>query len=353
MNVALEARIGIPLMERGYLPESVIRLGMRRLIAWQIARRASEAESAGGTRAAVDRFADELRQRPIAPVPQKANQQHYEVPAEFFFEVLGKHLKYSGCYWDDGVDDLSTAEARMLDLTIERAQVDDGMEVLELGCGWGAMTIALAERLPRARITAVSNSRLQKQTIERRARERGLNNIDVITADMNEFDTGARFDRVVSVEMFEHMHNYQLLMSRIARWLNSDGKLFVHIFSHRAYPYFFETEGAHNWMGRYFFTGGVMPSEDLLLEFQDDLELEEQWRISGTHYQRTAEAWAENMDRNRDRIMSIFREHYGPKDAARWFMRWKVFFWACAETFGYENGTEWGVSHYRFARVPR
>jgi cyclopropane-fatty-acyl-phospholipid synthase len=353
VNAVLETRIGIPLMERGYLPEWIIRRGMRRLISWQIARCETDAESSGGSRAAVERFAHKLKQGPIAHVPQKANEQHYEVPAAFFLEVLGDHLKYSACYWADGTDDLSAAEARMLDLTIERAQVSDGMKVLELGCGWGAVTIALAERFRRARITAVSNSRLQKETIDRRARDRGLDNIDVITADMNDFDTDTRFDRVVSVEMFEHMHNFQKLMSRIAHWLKSDGKLFVHIFSHHSYSYFFETDGAHNWMGRYFFTGGIMPSDDLLLEFQDDLKLETHWRISGTHYQRSAEAWAKHMDRNRDRIMSIFRTHYGPKEAARWFMRWKVFFWACAETFGYGNGEEWGVSHYLFAKGPR
>ncbi|UCH85842.1 MAG: class I SAM-dependent methyltransferase [Candidatus Latescibacterota bacterium] len=340
-------------MERGYLPEWLVRRGMRRLISWQITRRAAQAESVGGTRTAVERFANELRHRPVAPVPQMANEQHYEVPAAFFLEVLGGHLKYSCCLWEKDTHDLDEAEASMLDLTIERAGVTDGMNVLELGCGWGAATLAMAERFPDVHVTAVSNSRLQKETIDARARDRGLTNIEVVTADMNDFATEKRFDRVVSVEMFEHMHNYAELMSRISRWLEPDGKLFVHIFSHATYAYFFETEGAQNWMGRYFFTGGIMPSDDLLLEFDDDLEIEKNWRISGTHYEQTANVWADRMEQRRDRIMSIFRKHYGSKEASRWFMRWKVFFWACAETFGYDNGDQWGVSHYLFSRRAR
>jgi cyclopropane-fatty-acyl-phospholipid synthase len=339
-------------MERRVLPEWVIRRGMRRLIAWQTARRTEEAESLGGRAAAVAAFADKLKRGPVAPMPGKANQQHYEVPAAFFHEVLGEHLKYSSGYWADG-DDLTGAEARMLDLTLERAQIADGMDVLELGCGWGSVTLAMAERFRHARITAVSNSRLQKDTIDRRARERGLGNVQVITADMNDFDIDRRFDRVVSVEMFEHMRNYEVLMSRIAGWLEADGKLFIHIFSHCEHAYFFETEDAEDWVGRYFFTGGVMPSEDLLLHFQDAMTLEEQWRIPGCHYRRTADAWAANMGRRRGRIMSIFRDHYGARDAARWFTRWKMFFLACAETFGFDGGREWSVSHYRFKRGAR
>lgn len=350
MSSGFAARIGIPLMERGLLPESVIRNGIRRLVSRQSARCSHEAESAGGERAAVERFARELRRRPVAPVPDLANVQHYELPAGFFMEVLGSHLKYSCCFWGDAAPDLDGAEQRMLDITIERAGIADGMEVLELGCGWGSLTIELGVRFPGCRITAVSNSALQKQTIERRAGENGIKNVTVLTADMNDFSTEMKFDRVVSIEMFEHMHNYERLMSRIAGWLKQDGKLFLHIFCHRAVPYFFETGGADDWMGRYFFTGGIMPSADLLLEFQEDLSLERQWLVSGTEYERTANAWAHRMDDNRGAIMSVLREHYGPGQARLWYRRWKVFFWACAETFGYDGGREWLVSHYRFSK---
>jgi cyclopropane-fatty-acyl-phospholipid synthase len=352
VSANLETRIGVPIMERGWLPEGIVRLGIRRLIRRQAARRRADAETAGGIEQVTERLVAELVRRRVAPVPEKANEQHYEVPAEFFREVLGRRMKYSCCYWSDDVTDLDAAEERMLDLTIDRAGVSDGMNVLDLGCGWGSAALAMAERFPRSRIKAVSNSRLQKAAIEQSARDRGLENVTVIAADMNDFDTDQRFDRVVSIEMFEHMHNYRELLSRIARWLERDGKLFVHVFCHRNHPYFFETEGAHNWMGRYFFTAGIMPSEDLLTRFQDALTLESQWRVSGTHYRRTADAWAQNMDRNRRRILPVLRDHYGPRGAAHWFVRWKVFFWACAETFGYQDGEVWGVAHYLFSRAP-
>jgi cyclopropane-fatty-acyl-phospholipid synthase len=353
MSLAIETRIGVPLMERGLLPEGLVRLGIRRLIRWQLKRRRAEAEAAGGVERLLDRFVEELGRRPVALVPERANEQHYEVPAAFFDAVLGDQLKYSCCCWDDETRDLNAAEERMLELTIERAGVTDGMKVLELGCGWGSVTLAMARCYRSSRITAVSNSRLQKDTIERLARERGLDNVTVITADMNEFETDAAYDRVVSIEMFEHMQNFRELMSRIHGWLVPGGRLFVHVFSHRCHPYFFETEGAHNWMGRFFFTGGIMPSEDLLPRFQESLGLEKQWRVDGTHYEKTANAWAHNMDRNRERILGILRDFYGAGEEERWYMRWKVFFWACAETFGYNGGADWGVSHYLFSRAPQ
>jgi cyclopropane-fatty-acyl-phospholipid synthase len=346
----LETQIGIPLMERGWLPEWSVRLGIRRLIRWQIRRRHSEADATGGVEAVTERFVEELKRRPVAPVPAHANEQHYELPASFFLQVLGENLKYSCCLWEDGEKSLDSAERKMLDITLSRADINDGMEVLELGCGWGSATIALAEKFRKSRITAVSNSRLQKETILKRARDRALDNVRVITADMNDFDTADRFDRIVSIEMFEHMNNYEELFSRLYRWLSGGGKLFVHVFCHKNHPYFFETEGSHNWMGRYFFTGGIMPSDDLLPRFRGKLNLERHWRINGTHYRKTADAWAVNMDRRRKEIQKILREHYGAPDSRRWFMRWKVFFWACAETFGYDNGNEWGVSHYLFSK---
>jgi cyclopropane-fatty-acyl-phospholipid synthase len=335
-------KTAIELMERGLAPDTFVRLGIRRLLA----QRLTEERKA---RAQRQDFINTLAQNPIALHTDKANEQHYEVPAEFFQYIMGQQLKYSACYWPDGVETLSQAEAAMLQLSCERAQLEDGQAILELGCGWGSLSLWMAEHYPKSQITAVSNSGPQRAFIEQRCAERGLNNLSVITADMNDFSIDQRFDRVLSVEMFEHMRNYPLLLARIANWLRPGGVLFVHVFSHRHYAYPFETEGEDNWMGQYFFTGGLMPSRDLLTQFQDDLRPTAQWHFNGRHYQRTCEAWLHNQDRHKAEIMAIFKRVYGA-DAARWFQRWRVFFMACAELFGYANGEEWGVSHYRFMR---
>ena len=335
-------------MERGYIPDWLIRIGIRRLLAARL-----RAEDPGDDRAraaALMRLETELRASPIALHTQSANEQHYELPAGFFQKVLGPRLKYSSCWWPEEVKDLETAEAAMLALTCERAELGFDQDILELGCGWGSLTLWMAEFYPDSRIVAVSNSNSQREFITARCRERGFANVQVITADMNDFATDRRFDRVVSVEMFEHMRNYQELLRRIHAWLKPGGKLFVHIFTHRRLAYPFETEGEDNWMGRYFFTGGLMPSRDLLLRFQDDLKLEEQWHLNGRHYQRTLEAWLALQDRHRAALLGLFRDTYGPAEAERWFQRWRVFFMACAELFGYRGGEEWGVSHYRFGK---
>ena len=331
-------------MERGYLPDGLIRIGIRRLLAARL-RQAS-----GGGEQLLERLIAELRASPIALHTASANQQHYEVPAEFFQKTLGPRLKYSACWWPEEVKDLATAEAAMLALSCERAELGFAQDILELGCGWGSLTLWLAEFYPDSRIVAVSNSHSQREFIEGQCRARGLGNVQVITADINDFRPDRCFDRVLSVEMFEHLRNYQELMARIHGWLKPDGKLFVHIFTHRRFAYPFETEGEDNWMGRYFFTGGIMPSRELLLHFQDDMQLEEQWHLNGLHYQRTLEAWLVNQDQHRQDIMMLFRATYGPEQAGRWFQRWRVFFMACAELVGYQGGEEWGVSHYRFAR---
>lgn len=335
-------KIAIEAMERGWVPEPLIRVGIRRLLGQRLRTQSGQSS--------LTRLQAELEDSPIALHTDKANAQHYELPAEFFRRIMGRHMKYSACYWPEGVTTLDAAEAAMLALTSERADIHDGQTILELGCGWGSLTLWLAEHYPRSTVTAVSNSHPQRRFIEQTCAERGLNNVQVITADMNDFSIDRRFDRVVSVEMFEHMRNYRELMARIAGWLRPDGALFVHVFSHREQAYPFETEGDDNWMGKYFFTGGLMPSRDLLPRFQDDLRLEDQWHLNGRHYQRTCEAWLANQYRHRDAIMAVFRDTYGPADAARWFQRWKVFFLACAELFGYRGGEEWGVSHYRFRR---
>ena len=338
----------IDLCERGLVPDALARLGMRRLMAARLKK-----ESADRSEQESENFAfmlDALRNSPIAESTDKANEQHYEVPAAFFLDSLGAHLKYSCCYWDNTTRNLDEAEARMLALSCERAELTDGQRILELGCGWGSLTLWMAEHYPASDITAVSNSVSQREFIMARAAERGLTNVMVITADANEFKADGLFDRVMSVEMFEHMKNYQLLMDRIADWLKPGGKLFVHIFVHRTLMYPFTTEGEYDWMGRYFFTGGLMPAESTLLYFQQHLQIESQWRVSGTHYEKTSNAWLARMDANEAAISKLFVNVYGADEATRWVNRWRMFYMAVAELFGYSNGTEWMVAHYLFVK---
>lgn len=327
---------GLELAERGRLPLAALRWGIRRMLR----ERLRDEQRRGRD------LAPELAGGPVALAPEQANAQHYELPPAFFELVLGPRLKYSSAYWPPGVDSLAAAEEAMLELYVERARLADGQRILELGCGWGSLCLALARRFPRARILAVSNSAPQRRFIAARAPA----NLAVITADMNTFATAARFDRVVSIEMFEHMRNYRELHRRIAGWLEPGGALFVHVFCHRRFAYAFETSGPGDWMGRYFFTGGLMPAFDLLARFQDDLRLEERWDVSGDHYARTARAWRENLERHRADALPVLSAVYGPADAPRWYQRWRLFFLACEELFGYRRGTEWMVGHYRFAR---
>jgi cyclopropane-fatty-acyl-phospholipid synthase len=338
----------IELTETGRLPDRLIRLGIGLLN-----RKRLRMEHRGGVEALREHqraFVRELRHSPVAVLTEAANEQHYEVPPEFFSLVLGKHRKYSCCWYPAGNEVLDEAEEKMLTLTCERTQISNGMDILELGCGWGSLTLWMAERYARARITAVSNSAPQREFIMAQCRRQGISNVDVVTSDMNHFDTAKRFDRVVSVEMFEHMRNYELLLRRVASWMKPDGRLFVHIFCHREYAYFFETEGEDNWMGRHFFSGGIMPSDDLLLYFQDDVALEDHWRVSGTHYEKTANHWLANMDSQKEQIMPVLERTYGKNVAALWFQRWRIFFMACAELWGFRNGQEWWVAHYLFRK---
>ena len=330
----------LSLAERGYLPDAAVRFGIRRLCA---ARLREESEKVVSRPGAIRTVATA-----VAPEPEAANRQHYEVPPEFFETVLGPALKYSCCYWGDPAADLATAEKSALRVTCERAEIGEGMDVLELGCGWGAASLWIAERYPSCTVTAVSNSHSQRHFIESRARMRGLTNLTVVTADMNDFDTGKQFDRVVSIEMFEHMRNHEELMRRVSHWLKPGGKLFVHLFCHRAFEYEFDTEGPSNWMGRHFFSGGLMPSEAMLPSCQDHLELVSKWAWSGMHYQRTALAWLANLDSRRDAVLDVFRQAYGAAEAGLWLARWRIFFLACAELWGYRRGSEWYVSHYLF-----
>lgn len=330
--------------ERGWMPDSLIRFGIRRLCEQRLQDEAERAVSAQA-------FAAGTRARPVAPLPEAANEQHYEAPPDLFRLALGPRLKYSCCWWGEGAETLAEAEEAALRITCERAELADGQDVLELGCGWGSLTLWMAEQYPESRIAAVSNSAPQREFILARAAERGLKNIRVLTADMNGFAAEGTYDRIVSIEMFEHMRNYGELLGRVSRWMRDDAKLFVHVFCHRRYSYEFETEGATNWLGRQFFTGGIMPSADLLPQYGAAVSEARQWSWNGRHYERTANAWLENMDRNRDAILQVLADGYGSAQARVWFERWRMFFLACAELWGYAEGEEWQVAHYLFEKA--
>jgi cyclopropane-fatty-acyl-phospholipid synthase len=329
---------GIALAERGLVPTPLLRRAMRQLCADRLME-----ERAGD---GLDAFVRGMSAAPVAPVPEEANAQHYEVPARFFELVLGSNLKYSSAYWPAGVTSLDTAEEKMLDLTCERAQLEDGQDILELGCGWGSLSRYMARRYPNSRIVAVSNSSTQRAFITARATP----NLEVVTADMNRFDPRRAFDRIVSVEMFEHMRNWPALLERVATWLRDDGRLFIHVFCHTKHAYPFETEGDDNWMGRHFFTGGIMPAFDLLPHLDGPMIVEEKWFLDGVHYQRTAAAWRENLEERRREVLELFRAHYGTAARTR-YHRWRLFFLACEELFGYRDGAEWGVAHYRLRKA--
>jgi cyclopropane-fatty-acyl-phospholipid synthase len=326
--------LAINWVEQGLVPDSVIRAGIRRLIKERLDEiHGDDAVTAADIATA---FAREMCTAPIALLPEKANEQHYEVPAAFFAYALGAHRKYSSCWWPAGVNTLDEAEAMALGATCERAGLADGQDVLELGCGWGSLTLWMAKHYPASRITAVSNSRSQRAYIEGELANRGLGNVQVVTCDMNEFEAPGRYDRIVSVEMFEHLRNWQMAFARVRRWLKPEGRFFMHVFAHRMTPYAFVARDESDWMSRYFFSGGMMPSDDLALRFQDDLRCVQQWR------------WDANMDARRAAVQRLLEQTYGADQVTMWWMRWRVFFMSCAELFGYQNGQQWWVSHYLF-----
>ncbi len=293
-------------------------------------------------------FAEEMSARPIAEYTYMANEQHYEVPAAFFENVLGPRLKYSSCLYPTGRETLAEAEEIALAETCRHADLRDGQDILELGCGWGSLSLWMAEKYPGARITAVSNSNSQRESIEAKAKTRGFKNLTIITCDMNDFTIDRTFDRIVSVEMFEHMANWRALLTRARGWLKPEGRLFLHVFSHKTAPYKFDVNDETDWIAKYFFAGGVMPSHDLIRAFSDLFTVEEDWRWNGAHYEKTALDWLRNFDTAPDAVNAVLKETYGP-NARVWGRRWRLFFLATAGLFGHRGGDEWGVSHYRLA----
>jgi cyclopropane-fatty-acyl-phospholipid synthase len=342
------SKLAIHMSERGLMPDFIIRAGIRNLCKQRLHEiSAGNAEVASEMRT---QFFQSMKVAQIAPLPEMANAQHYEVPADFFNFALGKHRKYSSCFWTDEAKNLDESEAVALEETCEHADLQNGQAILELGCGWGSLSLWMAEHYPQSQITSVSNSNSQREFILAEAARRKLSNLNVITCDMNRFEIDQTFDRIVSVEMFEHMRNYQILFEKLNQWLKPQGKFFMHIFCHRDVPYAFEVQGDDDWMSQFFFSGGFMPSDDTPLQFQQHLKIAKQWRWDGTHYEKTANAWLENMDKHRDEITPILARCYGADNVQVWRQRWRIFFMACAELFGFDDGQEWWVGHYLFEK---
>ena len=334
------------LLEKNLVPDALVRVGIRRLLRQRLAEIHHPSPELQ-----VAQFARELRTQPIAINTAESREQHYEVPTAFYQRCLGPRLKYSSCFYETGRETLAQAEEAMLAMTCTRARLADGLDILELGCGWGSLTLWMAEKYPRARITGVSHSRTQREHILAEAQRRGLANVQIITCDMNDFSAAtAAYDRVVSVEMFEHMKNWPQLMGNIARWLRAEGMFFAHVFTHSRFAYHFVARDETDWMSRYFFTGGMMPAHDLFPCFQDHLKLVADWKVNGRHYAQTAEHWLQNMDAHEAEIMPLFEQTYGADQARKWWSYWRVFYLACAELWWFRGGEEWHVSHYLFRK---
>ena len=330
------------LAERRLIPDSLIRWGIRNQLKQHSLFLANNPKSDQS-------WIEELSKGPIAECTDTSKEQHYEVPTEYFKSVLGTHLKYSSCFWNKATTSLEMAEANMLRLSCEHAELENGQSVLELGCGWGSLSLWMAEHYPESSITAMSHSKTQKAYIDSESKRRGLDNLKVITSDINDFDTSKRFDRIVSVEMFEHLRNHSLLFDRLNTWLKDDGRIFIHVFAHHKESYLFEVEHERDWMAEHFFTGGMMPSINYLPSAAKPFKELNRWEINGAHYSKTLEAWLLKQDQEERIILKHFLNTYG-KDSKLWIQRWRIFYLACSELFAYNGGKEWPVMHYLFAK---
>ena len=332
-------------ISRGLIPDSLLRRGVRNQ-----GRQRLQMMKNTDLKQEYLTFLKQASSGKIAVHTDDANNQHYEVDSEFFQYCLGKNLKYSSCYWNDDTSSLDEAEDIMLDLYCKRAKIEDGMTILDVGCGWGSLSLYLAQKYPKSKITGVSNSNSQRKFIEKLGYERNLNNLNIVTKDINSFDTNKKFDRIISIEMFEHTKNSKILMDSINKWLAPDGLFFMHVFAHKYNPYYFDTEQKNAWMAKYFFTGGMMPNHDLFKDLDSDLNYQKSWMLSGTHYEKTSNAWLEKMDSNKTKILELFRRNNSNSVAKKKFYFWRLFFIACAEIFGYDGGSEWIISHHLFKK---
>ncbi|OMO66976.1 Mycolic acid cyclopropane synthase [Corchorus capsularis] len=335
-------------LERNLLPDTVIRRLTRLLLASRL--RSGYRPSAELQLSDLLQFVNSLKEMPIAIKTDKPKTQHYELPTSFFKLVLGKNFKYSSCYFSDGSKTLEEAEEAMLELYCERSQLKDGHTVLDVGCGWGSLSLYIARKFPNCKVTGICNSTTQKAFIDEQCREHQLQNVEIIVADISTFEMEGSYDRIYSIEMFEHMKNYQALLKKISNWMKQDGLLFVHYFCHKAFAYHFEDINEDDWITRYFFEGGTMPSANLLLYFQDDVSIVNHWLVNGKHYSKTSEEWLKRMDKNSASIKPIMESTYGKDQAVKWTVYWRTFFIAVAELFGYNDGDEWMVSHYLFKK---
>ncbi|KAJ4830155.1 hypothetical protein Tsubulata_042905 [Turnera subulata] len=335
-------------LERNLLPDAVVRRLTRLLLASRL--RSGCKPSSELQLLDLLQFVHSLKEMPIAIQTETAKAQHYELPTSFFKLVLGKNMKYSCCYFPNESSSLEDAEKAMLELYCERAKLKDGHTVLDVGCGWGSLSLFIAQKYANCKITGICNSTTQKAYIEEQCRDLQLHNLEIIVADISTFEMEASYDRIFSIEMFEHMKNYGQLLNKISKWMKQDTLLFVHYFCHKAFAYHFEDINEDDWITRYFFTGGTMPSANLLLYFQDDVSIVNHWLVNGKHYSKTSEEWLKRMDKNLASIKPIMESTYGKDQSLKWTVYWRTFFIAVAELFGYNNGDEWMVAHFLFRK---
>ncbi|XP_031487321.1 (S)-coclaurine N-methyltransferase-like [Nymphaea colorata] len=345
-DVTVKAMLGA--LERNLLPDIVIRRLTRLLLSSRL--RLGYKPTAEQQLSDLLQFVHSLKQMPIAVETEKPKSQHYELPTSFFKLVLGENMKYSSCYFRNNSDTLEEAERAMLDIYCERADIKDGQTILDIGCGWGSFSVHIAQKYSNCRVTGICNSTTQKEFIEERCRNLKLSNVEIIAADISKFEMDMTFDRIISIEMFEHMKNYQELLKKISKWMNDESLLFIHYFCHKAFTYHFEDKNDDDWITRYFFTGGTMPSANLLLYFQDHVSIVNHWLVNGKHYAQTSEEWLKRMDANAAEIKPIMESTYGKDSATKWTVYWRTFFISVAELFGYNNGDEWMVAHFLFKK---